>query len=50
MNTIERFKNCNKSELLRKYGEQLSESIKSKEILEDPSKLVLFILLTFAVS
>ncbi|XKL60868.1 hypothetical protein PGB90_007925 [Kerria lacca] len=48
MNTIERFKNCNKSELLRKYGEQLSESIKSKEILEDPSKLVLFILLTFA--
>jgi ubiquitin-like modifier-activating enzyme ATG7 len=49
LNTIESFKNCDKAELLRKEGENLLRNIENGSVLEDPSKLVSFILLTYAV-
>lgn len=48
-NTIERFRDCNKNELLSKYGEDLYARMKTGACVDDPSKLVSFVLLTFAV-
>lgn len=49
-NTVERFRNCDKNELLSTYGEELYTRMKTGEAADDPSKLVSFVLLTFAVS
>ncbi|KAK7576226.1 hypothetical protein V9T40_012512 [Parthenolecanium corni] len=47
-NTIEKFKNLDKNDLLTKYGLQLLNDMKSGEAVKDPSKLVVFLLLTFS--
>lgn len=49
-NTIEGFINYNKTNLITEYGEKLLSSIKNGEAVSDPSKLVFFLVLTFAVS
>ncbi len=49
-NTIEKFRDLNKNELITNYGEELLNAMKNGEALEDPSKLAFFIVLTFCVS
>lgn len=49
-NTIESFKDCDKSKILKEEGEKLFENIVNGKCLDDPSLLVSFALLSFAVS
>lgn len=49
-NTIETFKNCDKVNILKEAGESLYDDITSGLCLEDPSRLVPFVLLSHAVS
>lgn len=49
-NTVESFKNCDKNELLRLEGERLLSSITNGSVLEDPTKLSTFLLLSYAVN
>jgi len=46
---MEEFKQCNKNELLNIEGKRLIENFKNDNILEDPSLLVRFFVLSFAV-
>lgn len=49
-NTIEDFKNCNKTELLIKEGRKIWENIENGSCLIDPTLLSNFVVLSFAVS
>lgn len=49
-NTIEDFKNCNKTELLIEEGRRIWENIENGNCLLDPSLLSNFVVLSFAVS
>lgn len=49
-NTVEQFKDCNKYELIDGEGSNILQNIKSGKILEDPSLLNAFFVLSFAVS
>lgn len=49
-NTIEEFKNCNKSDILNDAGKTLWENIINGNAIKDPSLLSTFVLLSFAVS
>lgn len=49
-NTIEDFKNCNKTELLIEEGKRIWENIENGNCLLDPSLLSNFVVLSFAVS
>lgn len=49
-NTIETFKNCDKTEIIKVQGEKLFDDIINGACLEDPSRLIKFVLLSFAVS
>eukprot|EP01027_Heterolobosea_sp_BB2_P003931 GEZU01005915.1.p1 GENE.GEZU01005915.1~~GEZU01005915.1.p1 ORF type:complete len:308 (+),score=70.63 GEZU01005915.1:92-1015(+) len=47
-NTIEDFKNLDKNKLLREIAQELYNDIKSGEVIQNPSKLCRFVVLTFA--
>ncbi|XP_006631169.2 ubiquitin-like modifier-activating enzyme ATG7 [Lepisosteus oculatus] len=47
-NTLESFKSCDKKTLLEKEAKQIWDAIQSGEVLENPSILSKFLLLTFA--
>ncbi|CAH0383087.1 unnamed protein product [Bemisia tabaci] len=47
-NTIESFKACDKKELLKTYGEELLKNVHSGAVLDNPSLLSSFFVLTFA--
>ncbi|XP_037941682.1 ubiquitin-like modifier-activating enzyme ATG7, partial [Teleopsis dalmanni] len=47
-NTIEDFKECDKSELLQKEGRKLLADFKNGKVLDDPSYLSRFFILSFA--
>ncbi|CAH0554782.1 unnamed protein product [Brassicogethes aeneus] len=47
-NTIEQFKECNKTDLINLEGKTLLESIKNGEVIKDPSLLNVFSILCFA--
>lgn len=49
-NKIETFKTCDKAEILKAEGEVLYDDIVSGAVLEDPSRLAPFVLLSHAVS
>lgn len=49
-NTIESFKNCDKTQVLKEESEKLYECIVDGSCLKDPSLLVSFVLLSYAVS
>lgn len=49
-NTIEQFKECNKTDLIEEEGKSLWEKVESGEALQNPSLLNTFFVLTFAVS
>lgn len=48
-NTIEEFKECDKTLLLNTEGKNLVDLIKNKSVFKDPSILNTFIILSFAV-
>ncbi|XP_064161432.1 ubiquitin-like modifier-activating enzyme ATG7 isoform X1 [Anguilla rostrata] len=48
MNTLEAFKTCDKKVLLEKEANEIWQAVQSETILENPSLLSKFILLTFA--
>ncbi|KAG9353037.1 hypothetical protein JZ751_017613 [Albula glossodonta] len=48
MNTFEAFKSCDKKALLEKEANEIWEAVQSEKVLEDPSLLSKFLLLTFA--
>ncbi|XP_075229158.1 autophagy-related 7 [Lycorma delicatula] len=47
-NTVESFKECDKTMLINEYGQSLKEKLASKEVVDDPSHLATFLMLTFA--
>lgn len=49
-NTVEQFKNINKTELINLEGQRLWEIIKGEDAFKDPSLLNYFFILSFAVS
>ncbi|XP_061076484.1 ubiquitin-like modifier-activating enzyme ATG7 isoform X2 [Conger conger] len=48
MNTFEAFKTCDKKVILEKEANEIWQAVQSETVLEDPSLLTKFILLTFA--
>lgn len=48
MNTMDKFKDCDKKELLEETGHKIWDDIVSNRVKEDPSLLSRFLLLTFA--
>lgn len=49
-NTIEQFKECDKTEILKSVAEEVVGNIKNHRVLDDPSLLNVFFVLSFAVS
>lgn len=49
-NTIEQFKNCDKTKLINEEGNITWQRLKSPEVLANPSVLNSFFILSFAVS
>lgn len=47
-NTIESFKQCDKTDLLNEYGKVLKQTLVSEEVIDDPSHLATFLILSFA--
>lgn len=49
-NTLEAFKNCDKNELLKEFGQQMLDDFRSGRAIEDPSLIMAFDVLMFTVS
>ncbi|BFZ08104.1 hypothetical protein BsWGS_11143 [Bradybaena similaris] len=47
-NTIEKFKDIDKKELLNSVGKQMWEELRTGVLLQEPTRLIRFVLLTFA--
>ncbi|VVC38452.1 Ubiquitin-like modifier-activating enzyme Atg7, N-terminal,Ubiquitin-like modifier-activating enzyme [Cinara cedri] len=47
-NTLESFKNCNKTELLKEFGERMLDDFRSGRAIEDPSMIPAFDILMYS--
>lgn len=49
-NTLESFKNCDKTELLKEFGERMLNDFRFGRAIEDPSLIPAFDILMYSVS